>query len=116
MFAFLCVSSAKYNKPTIKFVPTNDTPNGDVTVFCSSDGGYPTGQLRWFDEDNKEIRSSKMDVKQSEDGLFNLSSELSGNSSRYTCVVFNASGGKDDEATFVVPDVLRKGGKCRFYI
>ncbi|XP_044044986.1 uncharacterized protein zgc:174863 isoform X2 [Siniperca chuatsi] len=99
--------TAKYNVPTIQSTPKSITPNTDCTLTCESNGGYPKGQLRWFDQDNKDwTKSSKMETKLTESGLFHLSSKLSllrgSVFSKYTCVVFNASGGKEDEATFEV--------------
>ncbi|XP_070777295.1 tyrosine-protein kinase-like otk isoform X2 [Enoplosus armatus] len=101
--------TAKYSVPTIQSIPGKMTLNTDGTLTCESDGGYPKGQLRWFDDHNTEwTGSSKMDVKQTESGLFHLSSKLNlmrgSIFSKYTCVVFNASGGKEDEATFEIPN------------
>ncbi|XP_028455743.1 CD276 antigen homolog isoform X2 [Perca flavescens] len=99
--------TAKYNKPTIHSNPEKITLNTDVTLMCNSDGGYPKGQLRWFDEHNTEwTKSSEMEAKQTESGLFNLCSKLSllkgSIFTKYTCKVFNASGDKEEEATFEV--------------
>ncbi|XP_039651862.1 CD276 antigen isoform X1 [Perca fluviatilis] len=99
--------TAKYNKPTIHSNPETVPLNTDVTLMCNSDGGYPKGQLRWFDENNTEwTKSSQMEAKQTESGLFNLSSKLSllkgSIFTKYTCKVFNASGDKEEEATFEV--------------
>ncbi|XP_042246256.1 uncharacterized protein zgc:174863 [Thunnus maccoyii] len=107
--------TAKYNKPTIRSIPVNITGREDVTLICSSVGGYPKGRLRWFDEHNKEwTASSEMEAEQTNDGLFKLSSKLSllKNSifSKYTCVVFNSSGGKEDEVTLEIPDTAASEG------
>ncbi|XP_067436947.1 CD276 antigen homolog isoform X3 [Thunnus thynnus] len=107
--------TAKYNKPTIRSIPENITRREDVTLSCSSVGGYPEGQLRWFDEHNKEwTASSEMEAELTNDGLFKLSSKLSllknSISSKYTCVVFNSSGGKEDEVTLEIPGQEREKG------
>ncbi|XP_034752901.1 CD276 antigen [Etheostoma cragini] len=99
--------TAKYNKPTIHSDPQKILPNTDFTLTCESDGGYPKGQLRWFDEHNTEwTKSSQKEENQKESGLFNLSSKLHLRKgsvfTKYTCKVFNASNGKEDEATFEV--------------
>ncbi|XP_035856250.1 uncharacterized protein zgc:174863 isoform X2 [Sander lucioperca] len=99
--------TAKYNKPTIHSNPETITVNTDVTLMCDSDGGYPKGQLRWFDENKTEwTKSSQMEAKLTESGLFHLSSKLSllkgSIFTKYTCKVFNASGDKEEEATFEV--------------
>ncbi|XP_034044064.1 programmed cell death 1 ligand 1 [Thalassophryne amazonica] len=100
--------TAKYSKPTIRSVPKTIDPNAEATLICSSSGGYPEGQLHWFDVDNYEwTKNIKTDVTQTDVGLYNLTSKLQLGSvlSKYTCVVFNASGSKEDEATFNVPPV-----------
>lgn len=119
MFAFHFPFAAKYNVPTIISKPETITQNTDGTLVCNSDGGYPEGRLRWFDEHNVEYtKDTEMEAKQTESGLFQLSSKLtllSGSIfSKYTCVVFNASGGKEDEVTFETQDTQRTGGTCCF--
>uniref|UniRef100_UPI0037E94230 CD276 antigen isoform X2 n=1 Tax=Semicossyphus pulcher TaxID=241346 RepID=UPI0037E94230 len=100
--------TAKYNKPTIK--PDHEGINLS-TLTCEATGGYPEGQLRWFDKDNKEwIKNPEMDIKKTESGLFSLSSTMTLQKgsifSQYTCRVFNAKGEKEDEATFEVKEQL----------
>ncbi|XP_039469717.1 uncharacterized protein zgc:174863 isoform X2 [Oreochromis aureus] len=96
---------ARYSVPTVHSIPEIIVPNTDSTLICESRGGYPNGTLRWFDEEKHEwTKSSEMEATQSDDGLFQLTSRLSllGGSTfpKYTCAVFNASGGKEDEKTF----------------
>ncbi|XP_069023924.1 butyrophilin subfamily 1 member A1 [Embiotoca jacksoni] len=96
---------AKYRAPIMRSIPERMTPNEHSTLICTSGGGYPKGKLRWFDMDNEEwTKSSEMEAKQTDEGLFQLSSKLEllpgSTFSKYTCVVFNASGGKEDETTF----------------
>lgn len=108
MFRFLVsLYAAKYSAPTIQSTPTKIVPNTDFTLLCHSDGGHPKGQLRWFDEHDKEwTKSSKMEVTQTDDGLFSLSSVLTllrgSVFSKYTCSVHNASGDKEGQAAFDV--------------
>lgn len=114
--------AAKYSAPTVTLTRGKTTPKMYGTLLCKSGGGYPEGQLRWFDVHNKEWTSSaKMEAREMEDGLFELSSSLtllSGSFfSKYTCAVFNATGGKENEFTFVTaePPTVNKGsqeGKC----
>ncbi|XP_074486591.1 tyrosine-protein kinase-like otk isoform X2 [Sebastes fasciatus] len=98
--------TAKYNKPTLRYNPEDKTSNTNVTLTCDSKGGYPKGELRWFDEDNKP-KNSQTEAKRTENGLFHLSSNLTlehrSMGSKYTCRVFNASGGKEDEEVVVLP-------------
>uniref|UniRef100_A0A3Q4N1J2 CD276 antigen homolog n=1 Tax=Neolamprologus brichardi TaxID=32507 RepID=A0A3Q4N1J2_NEOBR len=99
---------ARYSVPTVHFIPEKIVPNSDSTLICESRGGYPKGTLCWFDEENHEwTKSSKMEVTQSDDGLFQLTSRLSllGGFTflKYTCAVFNASGGKENDKTFEMP-------------
>ncbi|XP_070827616.1 CD276 antigen [Chaetodon trifascialis] len=101
--------TAKYSKPTIKSIPENITRNTDGTLVCNASGGYPQGQLRWFDDNNVEwTKSIDMEVTKTGHGLFNLSSSLKvmreSPFSKFTCVVFNASGGKEDEDRYEIPD------------
>ncbi|XP_063331423.1 uncharacterized protein zgc:174863 isoform X2 [Pelmatolapia mariae] len=96
---------AKYSISTVYSIPEKIVPNKGSTLVCESHGGYPKGTLRWFDEENHDwTKSSEMEATQSDDGLFQLTSRLSllGGSTfpKYTCAVFNASGGKVDEKTF----------------
>ncbi|XP_029918366.1 butyrophilin-like protein 1 [Myripristis murdjan] len=109
--------TAKYNEPTVRSNPEKDIPpNTDVTLFCSSDGGFPQGKLRWFDADNHDwTSSSEMEVKQTADNLFQLSSKLTllkgSVFSKYTCTVLSASGTKEGETKFEVPLTPVKEGQ-----
>lgn len=98
--------TAKYNKPTVAKVNSVDT---QTTLSCVADGGYPKGELRWFDEHNVPLLTTPTVEKLLSNGLFQLLSELSlpqmSNSSKYTCTVFDGNGSKEDEATFEIPVV-----------
>ncbi|TNN48504.1 CD276 antigen [Liparis tanakae] len=99
--------TAKYSNPTIVSSPKAFAPKTDGTLTCESNGGYPKGQLRWFDEDNKELTSdAPTEAKQTDGGLFQLSSRLvvgkESSVSKYICGVFNASGGREEETPFHV--------------
>ncbi|XP_049901111.1 uncharacterized protein zgc:174863 isoform X2 [Epinephelus moara] len=96
--------TAKYNKPKIHYDP--GTTGG--TLMCESDGGFPKGRIGWFSELKDEwTGSSQMEAKKTGTGLFHLSSKLplqpGSRFSNYTCIVYNASGGKEGENTFVLP-------------
>uniref|UniRef100_A0A3Q4FYT2 Ig-like domain-containing protein n=1 Tax=Neolamprologus brichardi TaxID=32507 RepID=A0A3Q4FYT2_NEOBR len=96
---------AKYSISTVYSIPKKIVPNTDSTLVCESHGGYPQGTIRWFDEENHEwTKSSEMEAKQSDDGLFQLTSRLpllrASTFQKYICAVFNASGGREDEKTF----------------
>ncbi|XP_071361721.1 V-set domain-containing T-cell activation inhibitor 1 isoform X2 [Trachinotus anak] len=113
---------AKYSAPTIHSTPKKIEVNADGTLMCDSDGGYPKGHIRWFDESNTDwTKSSEMEVQQRENGLFRLSSKLTLRSgsifSKYTCVVYNASGGKEAEATYEVEQqsLAERGGGSKSY-
>lgn len=99
--------TAKYSNPTIVSSPKAITPKTDGTLTCESNGGYPKGQLRWFDEDNEEVTSdAPTEAKQTDGGLFQLSSRLvvgkESSVSKYICGVLNASGGREEETPFLV--------------
>ncbi|XP_034407097.1 CD276 antigen isoform X2 [Cyclopterus lumpus] len=94
--------TAKYSNPTI-------TLNADKTLTCNSDGGYPKGQLCWFGEGIAELTSNvTTEVNQTAGGLFQLSSRLvvgkESSVSKYTCSVFNASGGLEEKTQYPVMD------------
>lgn len=104
--------TAKYNEPKIDY--DSGTPGG--TLMCESDGGFPQGHIRWLSELKDDwTSSSQMEAKNTESGLFHLSSKLplqpGSRFSNYTCVVFNATGGKEGEKTFVLPERLLKPGE-----
>ncbi|KAM9857118.1 butyrophilin subfamily 1 member A1 [Aulostomus maculatus] len=85
--------TAKYNKPIIHISPKKF--DGNVNLSCSSDGGYPEGQLHWFYKDT--LQSSQMKVARTGNDLFNLSSELKvrgSDVSEYSCSVSSGSNDK----------------------
>ncbi|XP_019215351.1 CD276 antigen-like [Oreochromis niloticus] len=99
---------ARYSVPTVHSIPEKIVPNTNSTLICESHGGYPKGTLHWFDEEGNDwTKSSEMEATQSDDGLFQLTSRLllfrGATFQNYTCVVFNASGGKEDEIIFEMP-------------
>uniref|UniRef100_A0A3B5K7W9 Ig-like domain-containing protein n=2 Tax=Takifugu rubripes TaxID=31033 RepID=A0A3B5K7W9_TAKRU len=98
------IVTAKYRAPTITSRPKKITLNSGGTLECRASGGYPKGQIRWFDENGKEkTEDAKMLATPMDGGLFQLSSRLTlqkrSISSKYNCTVFNASGGLDGEVT-----------------
>lgn len=110
-FAFYFVFAAKYNAPTI--IVESETENSNQNLVCKSDGGYPEGQLRWFDKNNIErTQNAVSDAKQAKSGLFELSSKLSlkkESITGYTCAVFSGSGTKVHEVKS--KDAIHKNGK-----
>lgn len=121
MFAFHFPFAAKYNEPTVSFIPEKIHQGTGGTLTCNSIGGYPKGELRWFVEDTTDwTQGSEMHTEQQNSGLFNLSSKLrllpGSTFSKYTCVVYNATGGKEDEAIFKVqgrdPQEITGGIRC----
>lgn len=99
---------ATYSDPTIRSIPEKISEDADNDLICNADGGYPEGQIRWFGEHDVDwTTSAKMDAKPAGNGLFQLSSTLTllkgSRFSKYTCVVFNATGGKEGSATFEIP-------------
>ncbi|XP_041838981.1 programmed cell death 1 ligand 2 isoform X2 [Melanotaenia boesemani] len=104
---------ARYRQPTISLVTETNTPNAHSALICTSEGGYPKGELRWFDENKVEwTASSQLEVKKMDGGLFQLSSTLPllplSTFLRYTCIVFNSSGIKEDETSFEMPQQYKK--------
>ncbi|XP_012728620.2 CD276 antigen isoform X1 [Fundulus heteroclitus] len=92
--------TARYNYPTADKTLEKGRSNVDQTLVCNASGGYPEGQLRWFDNYKTDwTKSAKLTVTKDENGLFMLSSELhllkGSIFPEYTCVVYNASGGKE---------------------
>uniref|UniRef100_A0A3P9DD37 Ig-like domain-containing protein n=1 Tax=Maylandia zebra TaxID=106582 RepID=A0A3P9DD37_9CICH len=98
---------ARYSILTVYSIPEKIVPNSESTLICESRGGYPKGTIRWFDEEKHDwTGSSEMEVTQSDDGLFQLTGRLplfrGSTFQRYTCVVLNASGVKEDEIIFEI--------------
>lgn len=93
--------TAKYTEPEIIFTEENSTDVKGILECKSS--GYPKGQLRWLDEDNKEVlNSATMDSEKTKDGLIQLTSRLTLRKrgvSSITCAVFNATDSKEGERT-----------------
>ncbi|KAM4594314.1 butyrophilin subfamily 1 member A1 isoform 1-T2 [Fundulus diaphanus] len=92
--------TARYNYPTADKTLEKGKSNVDQTLVCNASGGYPEGQLRWIDNHQTDwTKSAKLTVTKDENGLFMLSSELpllkGSIFPEYTCVVYNASGGKE---------------------
>ncbi|XP_018520547.1 CD276 antigen isoform X2 [Lates calcarifer] len=108
--------TAKYSEPIISSIPEKITPGSNGELTCETHGGYPKGDIRWFVNDNTDwTKSSKMEVKGAQDGLLHLSSKLpllhGSIFSKYTCIVYNATGGKEAEAVFI-PDPEVEGRKA----
>lgn len=103
--AFQFFLAAKYNLPTLILEPEKE--NTHRTLVCKSDGGYPGGQLRWFDQNNIEhTENAVFEAKQAQSGLFELSSKLhlkKESITGYTCAVFSGSGTKVHMVTFTQP-------------
>nr|XP_043885146.1 CD276 antigen homolog isoform X2 [Solea senegalensis] len=102
--------TAKYGKPVVHSIPEKITGNADAALVCDVDGGYPEGRIRWFVEGNTDwTKSSKLEARKAQGGLFHLSSTLTLSRgsifSKYTCVVFNATGGKEAETIFNLDDL-----------
>lgn len=116
MFAFNFIFAAKYKTPNVT-IKSDDIKHG--TLRCNTDGGYPKGQLRWFDEQKTELKpSGEMEATQTESGLFQLSSRLAllngSTFSEYSCVVFSASGDREDEKNLTIQYMPKKEGICGF--
>ncbi|XP_062243173.1 uncharacterized protein zgc:174863 [Platichthys flesus] len=108
--------TAEYTEPTIRSVPEKMNQNRDGALICDSDGGYPKGEIHWIDEHGTDwTNSSEMKAEQGQNGLFHLSSKLTllprSIFSKYTCVVVNASGGREGGTGFEIQDQPRQDGQ-----
>ncbi|XP_017283187.1 cell surface glycoprotein CD200 receptor 4 isoform X2 [Kryptolebias marmoratus] len=95
--------TAKYDEPKVTLIKKIDIPNADKALICTASGGYPLGQIRWFDNANTEwTKGAKLKVKKMDNGLLELSSKLplwpASTFPEYTCVVYNSSGQKEHES------------------
>lgn len=101
--------TAKYNTPTVISTDPENSPRVQKILICEAHGGYPQGQLRWFDESKTEwTKSAVLTVNKTKNGvdLRSVLDLLKGSTfSEYTCVVYNASGGKEESATISFPPV-----------
>lgn len=102
-FAF----AAKYDTPTLKSIDPENSPNVNKILICETRGGYPQGELRWFDENKTEwTKSAKLLVNRTKNSvdLHSVLDLLKGSTfSEYTCVVYNSSGSKEESATISLP-------------
>ncbi|KAK6478176.1 hypothetical protein HHUSO_G20448 [Huso huso] len=87
--------TAPYSVPVISSVPgINIEDSMPVTLTCNASGGYPPGQIHWFDQlDSNWTKSSALRTIPTQDGRFNLSSVFTTTASSsmalYKCVVVN---------------------------
>ncbi|XP_041077945.1 CD276 antigen homolog isoform X2 [Polyodon spathula] len=87
--------TAPYSVPVISSVPgINIEDSMLVTLTCNASGGYPPGQIHWFDQlDSNWTKSSVLRIIPTQDGRFNLTSifntTASSSMSLYKCVVVN---------------------------
>ncbi|XP_029950936.1 butyrophilin-like protein 2 isoform X2 [Salarias fasciatus] len=105
---------AKYSPPEVHSIPEKIIENQDSSLICETGGGYPEGKIRWLDVHDKDwTASSEMEAKQTDDGLFQLSSKLllkrGSTFDEYKCVVYNARGSKEMEVTFKPSPEKQKG-------
>lgn len=81
--------------------------NNDSVLECHTSSGLLEGQIRWFDKEGKEKKGANTNTMKTDRGLFQLSSRLILQdglaASKYTCAVFNASGGQEEEAIWESP-------------
>ncbi|KAM9769557.1 uncharacterized protein ACNS7B_004138 isoform 2-T2 [Menidia menidia] len=106
---------AIYSEPTIKLSNVKKTPNTDKSLICKSEGGFPKGELRWFDEHEVDwTKSATFEAKKMENGLFQLISSLPllplSTFNSYTCVVFNSSGIEVHKTTIQLEQVSPEPG------
>ncbi|XP_008412954.1 CD276 antigen isoform X2 [Poecilia reticulata] len=99
--------TARYNAPIVDSIDEEIVRNAYKSLICKATGGYPKGKLRWFDEHKMEwTASAELTVNKTEDGLFELFSKLplmkGSTFSQYTCVVYNASGNKEDSVPIIL--------------
>ncbi|XP_053274916.1 uncharacterized protein zgc:174863 isoform X2 [Pleuronectes platessa] len=107
--------TAKYSEPNVSSIPEKITQRGGALI-CDSYGGYPEGEIHWIDEYGTDwTKSSEMKPEQGPNGLFHLSSKLTllpgSIFSKYTCVVVNASGGREGWTEFEIEDPPRVDGQ-----
>ncbi|KAK1163710.1 CD276 antigen-like isoform X2 [Acipenser oxyrinchus oxyrinchus] len=87
--------TAPYSVPVISSLPgINIEDSMPVTLTCNASGGYPPGQIHWFDQlDSNWTKSSALRTIPTQDGRFNLSSVFTTTASSsmalYKCVVVN---------------------------
>ncbi|XP_023648947.1 uncharacterized protein [Paramormyrops kingsleyae] len=97
--------TARYTGLIMSSVPeSNIQDKTAVDMFCSAQGGYPMGAIRWFDQYGTDwSRSAETVARGTADGRFNIVSKLavrraSSASPRYRCCLLNGAGDKEAEA------------------
>lgn len=89
---------ADYSKPTVHLAPGQTLQEGkEVTLRCSSGGGYPEARIHWFDHNGSNLSAAaQFSFTQALDKSFNLTSELTitqnSSSLPYNCSVINQLG------------------------
>ncbi|MGH0147209.1 UNVERIFIED_CONTAM: hypothetical protein FKN15_052791 [Acipenser sinensis] len=89
---------ADYSKPTVHLAPGQTLQEGkEVTLRCSSGGGYPGARIHWFDHNGSNLSAAaQFSFTQALDKSFNLTSELTiaqnSSSLPYNCSVINQLG------------------------
>ncbi|MGH0118531.1 UNVERIFIED_CONTAM: hypothetical protein FKN15_015209 [Acipenser sinensis] len=87
-----------YSKPTVHLAPGQTPQEGkEVTLRCSSGGGYPEARIHWFDHNGSNLSAAaQFSFTQALDKSFNLTSELTitqnSSSLSYNCSVINQLG------------------------
>uniref|UniRef100_A0A3Q2CNK0 Ig-like domain-containing protein n=1 Tax=Cyprinodon variegatus TaxID=28743 RepID=A0A3Q2CNK0_CYPVA len=104
---------ARYSNLTVRSINAYKDPKVSQTLICEATGGYPEGNLRWIVENNTDwTKSSKQTATKMENGLLKMHSELpllkGSTFDRYSCVLFNSSGGRQESVLFT----LHNQGKC----
>ncbi|XP_029358690.1 V-set domain-containing T-cell activation inhibitor 1 isoform X2 [Echeneis naucrates] len=99
--------TAKYSAATIHPKDDKITRNTDGELMCKSDDGYPKGQIMWFVDDKTDwTAGAEMKAEEMANGFFRLTSKLTllrgSIFDKYTCVVLNAKGDKEAEASYDV--------------
>nr|XP_006003430.1 PREDICTED: uncharacterized protein LOC102347274 isoform X2 [Latimeria chalumnae] len=102
-----------YSKPEI-FI--DQKTEESITFVCKSSGGYPLGQIHWFDESGRNLtESAAVKYAWTSEGLHNIVSYLTLNSHdislSYTCIVKNERSEISEEYVMPSSSLNVAGGK-----
>lgn len=97
--------TAKYREPVISSKQEKIENDGAADLLCQVSGGYPAGNIHWFDQSNTNwTNSATLQKTQGDDGLYNLSSTLSYRRfdtswAPFKCVVLNSKYEEEGRST-----------------
>ncbi|XP_020794193.2 CD276 antigen isoform X2 [Boleophthalmus pectinirostris] len=103
---------SNYSTPEIRSDPEKINPDKSFSLTCTALGGYPKGNIRWKVDSYEWLKNPEVEVKQNQNGLYDLTSTLSFGAdtqyAKFVCEVYNAKGVKEGQGEFDKTNSLEK--------